>query len=50
MTVEEKKTLQILTEKYINENDRNAPSWGISAAKELAAALSCEWFAHYGFL
>lgn len=50
MTAEEKETLRKLTEKYVSENEKNAPSWGMRAAKELKAALSCEWLLHNGFL
>ena len=50
MTAEEKETLRKLTEKYVSENEKNAPSWGMRAAKELKAALSCEWLLHNGFV
>ena len=50
MTAEEKETLQKLVDKYINENEKNAPLWGIKAANDLCAALDCEWILHDGFL
>lgn len=50
MTREEKETLKKLVVKYMNENGRDAPSWGIKAAMDLDAALACEWILHNGFL
>ena len=48
MTAEEKETLQKLTEKYLAE-DKDAPSWGIEAAKKLHTALSTEYILNNGF-
>ena len=49
MTAEEKKQLEILVRKYINEN-ANAACWGKDAARKLQSALSSEWLLNYRYL
>lgn len=49
MTADEKKQLEQLIEKYINEN-KYCGSWGKDAARKLQAALSSEWLLNYRFM
>ena len=49
MTSEEKKQLQHLVEKYLNEDAYKPRGWGKRAAEDFHNALCCEWLQSYCF-